>query len=345
MDFFYIAMPITPNLMKKQALLLLMLISYPIVAQVTIDQVLESGIDDAQRFSQDYFAPAGEGVVNAMSSGWYSTASVKELFDFEIGLVGNASFVRDDKKVFFLRESEYDNLSFRDSENGILQSVATVFGENAEDIVMIVGEGGTGQGEVVLPDGLGGTGVNTIPTVFLQASVGLIKGTEIKARFWPKISGGNTKSFLYGVGLQHELTKSIFSWKRSPVSISGILGFTKLRATYDLSEDSSLGGEGQEIDFEGNSWLISAIASTKFPMFNFYTGFGYYSGATTTELKGTYLVSRETVVLTDPVSVDHKESGLKATFGTRVTLGFFKVNLDYTLQNYSTLSMGLNVGW
>ncbi|GAA4108206.1 hypothetical protein GCM10022393_04060 [Aquimarina addita] len=315
------------------------------VAQVTIDQILESGVDDARRFSQDYFAPAGEGVVNAMSNGWYNTATVKELFDFEIGIVGNASFVRDDKKAFFLREDDYDNLVFRDSENGVIQSVATVFGENAEDVVMIVGEGGAGQGEILLPDGLGGTGVNTIPTVFLQASVGLVKGTEIKARFWPKLSGGNTESFLYGVGIQHELTKSIFSWKRSPVSISGILGFSKLRATYDFSEDSTLEGEGQEIEFEGNSWLISGIVSTKFPVFNFYGGFGYYSGETTTDLNGSYEVSGGAVTLEDPVTVDHKESGLKATFGTIVAVSFFKVNLDYTLQNYSTLSMGLHVGF
>lgn len=333
--------------MKKPILLLAMLVTYLVSSQTSIDQILEAGIENAQRFSQDYFQPAGEGVVNGISSGWYTTASAKKLFHFEIGFVGNGSFVRDDKKSFFLNENDYTDLTFRDGS--FRQEVATVFGDNPADIVMVVAEGTAGEFEITLPNGIGETGINFMPTAFLQGSIGLPKSTELKLRFLPKFGvGDDTEIQLYGVGLQHEFTDWVFRMKRWPVKISAIIGYTNLKGSYDFTADSVIDGDNQKVELKANSWLVSGIVSTKLPVVNFYAGLGYFKGSTTTDLLGTYRIENGPLTSTtvvDPVSVDHDESGVKATIGSRLKLGFFRFNVDYTLQNYNNLSVGLNFGW
>ncbi|WP_299255006.1 DUF6588 family protein [uncultured Aquimarina sp.] len=333
--------------MKKAILLFMMLLIKMSYAQTNVDQLLELGIENAQRFSTDYFAPAGEALVNGMSNGWYKTAKVKKLWRFEVGFIGNLSFVREDKQSFILNTAEYDGVDFREGPDS--QVVANAFGGDRGDIVVVLDQGQLGQVEVTLPDGIGDKEVNITPTGFLQASMGVSRSTEIKARFLPKIAvRENTKVFLYGLAVQHELTDWIFSWKRLPFRFSGLIGYTSVRGFYDFAADSGIDGDDQEIRLKSNSWLVSGIISTKLPKFNFYGGFGYYTGNSTADILGTYRVQNGPLAsqtVEDPISVDNKTSGLKATIGANVKLGFFRANLDYTLQNYQNLSIGLNFGW
>ncbi len=341
--------------MKKLLLTLSMICFQITFSQVNIDQILEIGIKNAQTFSKDYFAPAGESLINATSNGWYSTAAAKDLFRFEIGIIGNMTFVRKEKHSFNLNSNDYTNVTFK--EGSFIQTVANVYGENSKDVVIVFNDGSSGNLEITLPDGIGKSGVNFMPTGFVQASVGIFRATEFKIRFLPKIKTVNdTSTQLVGFGIQHELTKWITGWDKLPIKFSGIFGFTNLKASYDFSKDKALDGTGRKIDgtgqkiiFNTNSWLLSTIVSTKLPVINFYAGLGYYKGSSTTDLKGTYLIDKEgsitKTILDDPISIDHKSSGLKATFGSRLSLGFFRINLDYTLQNYNNLSLGLNFGW
>ncbi|WP_073315331.1 DUF6588 family protein [Aquimarina spongiae] len=62
---------------------------------------------------------------------------------------------------------------------------------------------------------------------------------------------------------------------------------------------------------------------------------------------GTYRVQSGVISeeeITDPFSVESKISGVRGTLGAKLTLGFFRMNLDYTLAEYSGLSFGLNFG-
>ncbi len=333
--------------MKKICVCVALFVSQIFQAQTNVDQLLELGIENAQQFSTDYFAPAGEALINSMSNGWYSTAKVKKLFHFEIGFIGNVSFIREEKQSFILNTIEYTDVSLQNSASN--QSVASIFGTNEEDIVVILNQGQAGSIQVTLPDGIGDKAIKMIPTGFLQGSMGISKSTEIKARFLPKIkSGEEAEVSLFGLAVQHELTDWMYSWKRLPFRVSGLIGYTRIKGFYDFSDDSVIDGEDQEIDLKSNSWLISGIISTKLPKLNFYGGFGYYFGSSKTDILGTYRLQNGPLVsqtIKDPISVENKTRGLKATLGTNVQLGFFRVNLDYTLQNYSNLSLGLNFGW
>jgi len=39
--------------------------------------------------------------------------------------------------------------------------------------------------------------------------------------------------------------------------------------------------------------------------------------------------------------LDFDASGVRATVGTRLSLGFFKIFADYTIQEYNTLAAGI----
>ncbi len=332
--------------MKKRTLLLVFLLGYTTYSQTDIDQILEIGITNAQRFSEDYFAPAGEALVNNMSNGWYTTAKTKKLWHFEVGIVGNLSFIREDKQSFLLRTQEYENLAFSDGQ--ISQLVGNALGTNQGGTSVIISEAGSAL-EVVLPGGIGDAEIGSLPGGFVQASMGLIKSTEIKLRFLPKIKAvGNAEIQLYGAALQHEVTDWVFPLKRWPVRVAALLGYTNVKGFYDLNTSSGVPGSDQEVELRSNSWLLTTIVSTKLPVLNFYGGLGYYFGATNADLLGTYQIQNgpfASEIVTDPIRVKNKTKGVKATIGARVKYGFFKANLDYTLQNYNNLSIGLAVGW
>ncbi len=333
--------------MKKYTLLLLLSIGCLGFSQTDIDQILEIGVENAQRFSEDYFAPAGQSLINNMANGWYSTAQVKKLWHFEVGIVGNLSFVRDDKQSFLLRTAEYTNLTLPDGT--FSQFTSTALGTNSGNTSVIINEGQASQLEVVLPDGIGDSEIGSLPSGFIQGSMGLIKSTEIKLRFLPRIKAvGNAEIQLYGVAFQHEITDWFYPSKRWPVKVSGLLGYTNVKGFYDLSTTSGVPGADQEVQLNSNSWLLTGIASTKFPILNFYGGLGYYFGSNDADLLGTYQIQNgpfASEIVTDPIRVKTKTNGVKATLGARVQYGVFKANLDYSIQNFSNLSLGLAFGW
>ncbi|GAA4274298.1 DUF6588 family protein [Aquimarina gracilis] len=333
--------------MKKHTLLLALFFGCFGFSQTDIDQILEIGVENAQRFSEDYFASAGQALINNMSNGWYTTAKVKKLWHFEVGIVGNLSFVRNDKQSFLLRTAEYTNLSLPDGS--FSQFTATALGNNSDNLSVIINEGQASQLEVVLPDGIGSSVINSLPGGFVQGSMGLIKSTEIKLRFLPRIKAVEDAEIqLYGVAFQHEFTDWVYPAKRWPVKVSALLGYTNVKGFYDLNATTGVPGTDQEVRLNSNSWLLTGIASTKFPVFNFYAGLGYYFGSNDADLLGTYQIQSgpfASDVVVDPISVRTKTNGVKATIGGRVQYGIFKANLDYTLQNFSNLSLGLAFGW
>ncbi len=333
--------------MKKLTLLLALVLGQMASSQTDIDQILEIGIANAQRFSADYFVPAGESLVNNMSNAWYNTAKTKKLWHFEVGIVGNLSFVREEKQSFILNTADYIDISFRDGSTS--QQAPNAFGVNQGDITVVINVGQADELEVVLPDGIGSSAINSIPAGFIQGSLGLIKSTEIKVRFLPRIKAVEDAEIqLYGVAFQHEFTDWVFPLKRWPVKLAGLIGYTNVKGFYDINTNSGVPGTDQEVKLNSNSWLITSIVSTKLPVLNFYGGLGYYFGSSDADVKGVYQVQNgpfASDIITDPISVKNKTKGVKATIGAKVKFGVFNANLDYTLQNYNNLSLGLSFGW
>ncbi|WP_417866032.1 DUF6588 family protein [Xanthomarina gelatinilytica] len=327
--------------------LFLIIIVFPVQSQDNIDDLLAAGVNDAKRFSQDYLAPATEGLAYGINNGWFNHAKGQKQFGFEIGLIANTSFINDDKKTFEMRASDYENIRFLD--NSTSKNVATALGHNDPDITVVITYDdpifGNQETELTLPTGIGSTGVNIIPAAFLQAAFSPFRGTQIKARYFPKIETEDVKTGLYGVGIQQEFTAWLPRDKFFPVAISGLIAYTHLDGSYDFTDSNLVEGSNQQVQTDINTFLFELIASTNFKVLNAYGAIGYLSGKSQTDLLGTYVVTdgllySESIV--DPFSIEEKVNGIRTTLGANLKLGFFSLNVDYTFAEFNSASLGLN---
>ena len=320
-------------------------------AQADFNNVLAAGIEDAERFTTDYMEPLSESVVYSISTGWYNTADAKPLGGFEISIIGNITGFKnkEEKKTFVLDPNDYENLDFVENP-GVAREVSTALGDISGTRVYVEGEiaGITVRDEFELPSGLSGEGVDFVPSGYLQASVGLFKGTEIKARFLPKIAYEDASIGLIGFGLQHDFTKLLPADKMLPVAISAVIGYTSVNGDYDLTNAKLIEGENQRIEAKINSWAFGGVVSTKLPIINFYGGLNYITGKSVTDVLGTYRVTSgpfasDTYV--DPFSITKKVSGVTGTVGTKLKVGFFRLNAEYNLGAFNTATLGVNFGF
>ena len=334
----------------KRIILVLALVSVTMSKAQDLNDIFISGVADAERFANAYLAPVSEASIYSISNGWYNTADAKPLGGFEISIIGNMTGFKnkDDKKAFLLDPADYENLDFVDSP-GQPRMVATGLGDIEGVNVFVEDESGLFREEFELPTGLSAENLNFIPSGYLQGSVGLIKGLEVKARFLPKIKfDDDAKIGLFGAGLQYDFTKMLPADKLLPVAISAVIGYTNLNGEYDFTESSTISGSDQRIDANFKTWNFSAVVSTRnIPVINFYGGVGYITGKSDIDLLGTYEANgpffSETVV--DPFSVSKKASGVSANLGTKIKLGFFRLNAEYNVSEFSTFTFGVNFGF
>ncbi len=329
---------------------MLALVSVTLGKAQDLNDIFVSGVADAERFANAYLAPVSEASIYSISNGWYNTADAKPLGGFEISIIGNMTGFKnkDDKKAFLLNPAEYENLDFVDNP-GQARMVATGLGDIEGVNVFVEDESGLFREEFELPTGLSAENLNFIPSGYLQGSVGLVKGLEVKARFLPKIKfDDDAKIGLFGAGLQYDFTKMLPADKVLPVAISAVIGYTNLNGEYDFTESSTISGSNQRIDASFKTWNFSAVVSTRnIPVINFYGGVGYITGKSDIDLLGTYEANgpffSETVV--DPFSVSKKASGVSANLGTKIKLGFFRLNAEYNISEFSTFTFGVNFGF
>ncbi|MEO0570338.1 MAG: DUF6588 family protein [Bacteroidota bacterium] len=332
----------------KKIFLLIALCTFSFGKAQDLNDLFISGLEDAERFANAYLAPVQEAGIYSISNGWYNTADAKPLGGFEISIIGNITGFRNknDKKSFLLDPNDYENLNFVDNP-GQARQVSTALGD-IEGVVVFVEESGVVE-TFELPSGLEAEDFNFIPSGYIQASVGLIKGLEVKARFLPKINFDDDAEIgLFGAGIQYEFTKLLPADKLLPVAISAVIGYTNLNGEYDFTESSDVQGENQSIDASINTWNFSAVVSTrKIPVINFYGGLGYITGKSDIDLNGTYVVTtgpfQET--FTNPFSVSEDASGVVASLGTKIKLGFFRLNAEYNISEFSTFTAGMSFGF
>jgi hypothetical protein len=316
-------------------------------AQENINDLLTAGIEDAQRFSTDYLAPASEGLAFGINNGWFNNAKAPKKYGFEISLIGNVSFIKDEKKSFQMNSADYNNIRFED--NSPSKMVATALGHNDPDINIFITYDDPlfGDQEVILtlPTGIGSENIDLIPTAFLQASFSPFKGTQLKGRFFPKVDTDDVKVGFYGLGIQQEFTSWLPADSVFPVAISGLVAYTHLDGSYNFTDGQYVEGENQQIDTTINTLLFELLVGTKLKVINFYGGLGYLDGKSTTDLLGTYRVTNGLLFseeIVDPFSVEQDVSGVRATVGANLKLGFFSLNADYTLAEFDSASVGLN---
>ena len=315
-----------------------------------LNDLFVAGVNDAERFANAYLAPVSEAAIFSISNGWYNTADAKPLGGFEISIVGNLTGFKnkDDKKSFILDPNDYENLDFV-TNPGQARPVSTGLGDIEGVIVVVEDDTSLFREEFELPSGLAAEDFNFIPSGYIQASVGLIKGLEVKARFLPKIKFDDDADIgMFGAGIQYEFTKLLPADKVLPVAISAVIGYTNLSGEYDFTDAGVIAGSNQRLDASFKTWNFSAVVSTrKIPVINFYGGIGYITGSSDIDLLGTYEANGPflPITITDPFTVSQDANGVSANLGTKIKLGFFRINAEYNFSEFSTFTFGLNFGF
>ncbi len=334
----------------KRISLLLAICSFSFgMAQSNLNELLAAGLNDAERFTTDWLAPVTEAGVYSISNGWYNSADAKPLGGFEVSIVGNITGFKNKsaKKSFTLNTADYENLTL--VGGGTTAEVATALGdiEGVDVAINATIEGQQVSTSFELPSGLSSEDLNFVPSGYIQASVGLIKGTEVKARFLPKINTDDVSIGLYGFGIQHDFTKHLPADKLLPVAISAVIGYTNLSGEYDFTSSGVISGDNQRIDAKFSSWNFAAVVSTRLPVINFYGGLNYITGKADTDILGRYEVATAgtSIVYNDPFMISNKVSGVSGNIGTKLKLGFFRINADYNIAEFSTLTFGINFGF
>ena len=338
--------------MRNLFILLLLSNICTISSQEIDENILLPVLDDVERFAKDYFTPASEAMVYSLSSGWTNTAKSKELWEFEVGLNTNFAFVSSSDQKFLLDTNNYNTVSFE--SGAVSENIATALGQNNPKIPVILNivnpeTGGVAEVSLNSPQGVGSNNTDFVQSGFLQASVGLGKGFEFKARFLPKVTVKDVDANFFGFGVQNEITNWLKLKENFPLDISAFAGFSRFNGKYNLNSSEDISDLTGKIESEVNSWLFSTNFSTKLKNINFYGSIGYVvgNGETTTSANGLFSLERssgtlEAEIFVEPFTVESKTSGVRGVIGSFYEYRSFLINLDYAFQKFGTASLGIS---
>lgn len=334
--------------MKKYILIFIgvFALTFNAKAQDDFEGILLASSPDASKLMQGYFSPVMEGLIFGMNNGWYHTAKVHKVLGFDLTVGLSAAMVPSAKEIFTasglttIQGGSYTGPTFAGGSNsGNLTVQKTINGNVVEANFSMPGG---------IKDDLT---MSAIPAPIAQLNIGLPFKMEAMVRFFPETDLGDDggKIKMLGLGLKKEITSWFGPLDKLPLHVSLLAAYTSLDLNYGgLSSTGDLTINNGSAEFALKAYTVQAIASLNFPFINVYGGFGYSSGNSSFRMNGTYTGNyslngfNESETLTPP-SLDFNASGVKTTLGARISLGFFKIFADYTLQEYNTVSAGIAI--
>jgi hypothetical protein len=332
--------------MKKIILLVLLLITTQISKAQELESILLAAKDDANKLTKSYINPGMKGLTYGMNSGWYHTAAVHKKFGFDLTIGFNASMVPQKDELITFADLGLTNISSSSATSPTLSGS----GDGATMNVNATVQGQSVTASFDMPSGIkDDLPLNAVPTPAVQIGLGLPYKFDVMLRLVPEVGDKDVKGKLLGIGLKKEITSIFGPLDKLPLHVSVLAAYTSMNVDYKM-DGSEIPGNNQNAEFKLNSYTAQAIASINFPIINFYGGIGFSSGKSTLKMLGTYELEYNTNTIpsntitetvTDPLDLNFNTSGFKATVGTRLSLGFFKIFADYTLQEYNTLSAGI----
>ena len=330
---------------KSFLLLLFITLSVSLYAQseTEIGEFLKAGPEDAGKLMNAYLSPMITGTSYGFNGGWFTTAKAHKTLGFDLGVALNAVFIPSSENHFRPSELGLKTTTLVTPTNG---NAPTVVGPKDPTTYAVTygGQVGTFSGPPGLDfkDNFKISGV-LAPTI--QLGIGIVKNTDLKIRWMPEVEAGDTKVKYLGFGVLHDIKQHIPGIKHLPFDLSVLAGYTNVKgatsvAGYVASGDAT---KAQEIRYSMNAWLIQALISKKVAMVTFYGGLGYNTIKTSGDVKGSYKFTAAAPAINDPVAMSFKNNSFRVTAGMRLNLGPVYLSGDYTLQKYSTVSVGLGV--
>ncbi|MGM0581073.1 MAG: DUF6588 family protein [Bacteroidota bacterium] len=313
------------------------------------EQIVTGGLGDANTYLKNYMNPFAASLGNGLANGWYNTAKPHKTLGFDLTVNFNFATIPDAASTFDFNNDTYDNLRLADPNNNILptftggttDALLEIFGEREID-----GETYTYEEQIKAPDGFGLSdlpGPLAVPTPTIQLGVGIVKSTDLIIRYTPEINVGDLSFQSFGLGVKHDFKQWIPGMKMLPFDLSALVGFNRISTNYQIDEQA-----GQFAEFNASATTVQAIISKKLLFFTPYAGLGINMIKSDFAMKGDFIFNEGTeneVTVTDPIDIAFDGSGgPRLTVGARMKiLWVLALNVDYTIQKYNTLSVGLGL--
>lgn len=337
--------------------------------------ILRAGSGDANTLLTEYFNPLGKGFGTDLNAGWFSTAKTHSTLGFDITLIGSVALVPSTDEVFDVQSLNFAELEYIENQYGSSIS-PTAFGTNKSGPTLgsYFENPITGERELLysfeMPQG---SGYPYVPAPMLQASVGIIKDTDVTFRLIPPSQlPGNMELDLFGIGFKHGLNQWLPGGRFLPVNLSLQAGYTSLNSSvaFDIQPESGADIQnnypastwnGQKAEFTADAFTANALVGKTLPIISVWAGVGYESSTVSMGTPGSYPITvpneeydpndpendriKKIDSVDDPIDINYEnESSFHALVGTRIRLAIFNISASYTLAKYPVLQAGFGIG-
>jgi hypothetical protein len=315
-------------------------------AQDDIDRLIRENAADGEKLVSGYIGPFMKSFALGLNSGWYNTAKPHKLIGIDLTITVSAMRIPD-KEMFYSIPSNLTSIELVDGSTAKPGQAPTIIGPDQAPVYRVKGTGETFEG----PEGLNlkeEIGKNWIPTPMVHLGIGLPKSTDLKIRFMPEIDlGDDGTANMFGIGVMHDLKQWIPGFKVIPFDLSGFVGYTHLKLQYAYTPDE-IDTENAGAEMVMNATTIQGVISKKFSVITLYGGLGYNIVRSNIGIKGKWDLNdngsyEANLREINPINMDFKASGPRATAGFRLKLAVITLHADYTLQKYNALTVGFGI--
>lgn len=362
MNLFLLKLKKMKNLFIKTICLTAILVySKGALAQTEAASFIRAGESDSKKLIGAYLQPITKGLASGINDAWYSTAKPLGLFGFDIRFGFGASIVNNDSKTYTL-----NGIGINSDPNGKFL-LTPINGDRNTDQPTIVGDGNGSKLAVSALNPIDNSRIylDTIRSFsgtkspvslgaipFIQASLGLVKGTEIMFRIMP-IQSGDFSSSGFGFGIKHSISQWIWGVDILPIDISGIYTFNNNNLEYafgssflDADRNSANAlttseyKNSQKLTITSSGHQLGAIISKKLSFFTPYAGFTINRATSQIAMKGIYPIQsireKSTGIyekfndnITDPISFSNTVNSTRAAIGFRMKFVLFTFGAEY----------------
>ncbi len=338
--------------MKKASFFLFFLFCHLLFTQNVdgIENFILASDEDRKILTKQYFEPLFNSMQISMGEGWVKSAKPHKKLGFDLTFLVSAINIPS-----YARQYNTDGLSSIDSS---YDSSPTIFGSDTEGnyLVDFYPDGSdyslstsfaipAGHEDLLKMDRL------LLPN--LQFSVGIPLKTELVVRFMPKTQSKGAEIKSFGLGIKHSLSQYFNSSKVTPFNLSALLTASRLEGAYDFGANSQLAGENQSIDLQVYNASSGLIASLDFKIMSIYCSISQVISKSSFKINGSYSLVYESsfseidgveYVLSDPVSIENNLNFLRKNFGVGFNFPFVNLFLDYSIQDYNSINLGVSIG-